>query len=163
MQKLNTKAVWLLFVESMMRWVFICFMLFASFIRFFLDGKLKEDLFIWLFVGTLIFLLLNYLWAELSYSFYKYQLKDEVFYKEYGVIWKNYVTIPYDRIQNVDINRGIVARILGLSVLNIQTAGAGVDMGAEGSLIGISKEIAEQLRDELINKARQSRKTNQGL
>ena len=79
------------------------------------------------------------------------------------------MTIPYDRIQNVDIYRGILARLLGLSDLNIQTAGMSAIInrygvsggGAEGRLPALSREVAEQLRDELIQRARQSK--NQGL
>ena len=109
--------------------------------------------------------ILAYIWARLSYNFYRYELAGDGFRKELGVIWKKYVTIPYDRIQNVDIYRGIWARILGLSDIHIQTAGMGATgkYGAlsEGRLPGLSREIAEQLRDELIHRARQSK--NQGL
>ena len=108
------------------------------------------------------------LWSKLAYDAYKYELREDGFRKEYGVIWKKYVTIPYERIQNVDINRGLLARLLGLSDLQIQTAGISATvsrygmagMGAEGRLPGISKDVAEELRDELIKRARGK---NQGL
>ena len=101
-------------------------------------------------------------WAKLSYHFYRYELTEDGFQKELGVIWKKYVTIPYDRIQNVDIHRGIIARLLGLSDLNIQTAGSAAQiyrnstfgLGAEGRLPGLSKKDAERLRDELISRAK---------
>ena len=72
-----------------------------------------------------------------------------------GVINKKYVSIPYSRIQNVDINRGLLERMFGLSTLKIQTAGASAttslgSRGAEGVLPGLSQEVAEQLRGELI-------------
>ena len=88
---------------------------------------------------------------------------EDVFKKESGVIWKKYVSIPYERIQNVDIYRGVFARILGLSDLHIQTAGASVvsygrgglaGVGAEGRLPGIGKDVAEKLRDGLIKRAK---------
>lgn len=67
---------------------------------------------------------------------------------------EKYVTIPYDRIQNVDIYRGVVDRLLGL---NIHTAGWGISgwrtFDVEGYLPGLSKEVAEELRDELIHRA----------
>ncbi len=94
------------------------------------------------------------------------ELIDTGFRKESGVISKRYVTIPYDRIQNVNIDRGIMARILGLSDLSIETAGfSAIQMrrgySAEGRLPGLSTEVAEQLRDELVKRAHQSK--NQGL
>ena len=118
-----------------------------------------------LLVSLLFFFLFLYIWARLAYRFYKYELREEGFRKEHGVIYKRYVTIPYDRIQNVDILRGIWARILGLSDLQIQTAGiSGVGpygAATEGRLPGLSFEEAERLRDELIRRAKNSK--GQGL
>jgi len=42
-----------------------------------------------------------------------------------GVISKNDRDIPLKRIQNVDINRNILQRILGIAKVNIETAGGG--------------------------------------
>jgi uncharacterized membrane protein YdbT with pleckstrin-like domain len=115
----------------------------------------------------LAILLFCWLWSGLSYTNYNYELKDEGVRIERGVIWKKYVTIPYDRIQNVDILRGLVARILGLSDLQIQTAGGltSANYGAysEGRLPGLSPHIAENLRDEVLKVSRKSRHhTDQG-
>lgn len=110
----------------------------------------------------LVLLVSSFVWAKLTYHFYRYELTDSGFRKELGVIWKVYVTIPYDRIQNVDIYRGILARLLGLSDLQIQTAGISGMVASEGRLPGLSREVAEQLRDEIIQRARQLR-GNQGL
>ena len=111
---------------------------------------------------TIIFL---YIWARLTYRFYRYEFTENAVKKEHGVIWKKYVSIPYDRVQNVDIHRGVVARLLGLSDLQIQTAG-GITAGsygafAEGRLPGIAKDEAERLREELVQRVQKSR--GQGL
>ena len=116
---------------------------------------------------TLIFAIPLYIWSKLTYHYYKYELRPDGFRKEHGIIWKKYVTIPYDRIQNVDIYRGLIARLLGLSDLQIQTAG-GISTGSygafsEGRLPGLSREVAEQLRDEVIKKRPHSTHSNQGL
>jgi len=172
MNQLHPKAVWLFFVSSFLRLFFI--FIFIGFQATIFLSEIGEDTSILGYVGwfliILIFLIvLIFIWAKLSYRFYKYELTDDGFRKELGVIYKKYVTIPYDRIQNVDIYRGILARILGLSDLNIQTAGASAQMsryggltgGAEGRLPGLSREDAEKLRDELIHRAKQTK--NQGL
>ncbi len=124
----------------------------------------------WTLLILIVFIGFCYLWAKLTYKFYKYELTDQGFRKESGVIYKKYVTIPYNRIQNVDIYRGILARLMGLSDLNIQTAGnsasvsryGAVDYGAEGRLPALSQKEAEHLRDELIRRASKLN-TNQGL
>lgn len=123
----------------------------------------------WLWIIVPVFLIIGFIYAKLTYHFYRYELTEDGFRKELGIIWKKYVTIPYDRIQNVDIYRGVVARILGLSDLHVQTAGASAQysrhgalgLAAEGRLPGLSREVAEQLRDELIHRAKSSK--NQGL
>lgn len=134
------------------------------------DPQLPWIIFTWLTViGLALLAILGYIWAKLSYRFYKYELVEDGFRKESGVIWKKYVTIPYERIQNVDIYRGILARMLGLSDLQIQTAGMSATVGrygfggagAEGRLPGVSQQDAEKLRDGLIKRARGSK--NQGV
>lgn len=138
------------------------------------EGALSEDgltsgllfAFYALLALFLVVGIISYIWAKLTYHYYRYDLSELVFKKEHGVIYKKYVSIPYDRIQNVDIHRGILARLLGLSDLQIQTAG-GISMSSygafsEGRLVGLSKEEAERLRDEVIQRSRSSR-NGQGL
>ena len=173
MQKLDKKAVWLFFFGYLLRWLipivvvgaYISILTFSQNTMEVLEdnARLGFGLVNWL-VLVPAFLVLCFVWARLSYHFYRYELTPAGFRKESGVIYKRYVTIPYDRIQNVDIYRGIVARILGLSDLHIQTAGASATMGrygamgigAEGRLPGLSKGVAEELRDELIARTRPS-------
>ena len=165
MNQLHPRAVWLFFISSFLSLLFV-FIIFGFQAFIFLSEIAKDMSFIgyvgW-FLAIMVFLIvLPFIWAKLSYRFYKYELTDDGFRKELGVIYKKYVTIPYDRIQNVDIYRGILARILGLSDLNIQTAGSSAQASrGEGRLPGLSREDAEKLRDELIRRAKQSK--NQGL
>ncbi|MDQ3089707.1 MAG: PH domain-containing protein [bacterium] len=177
MQQLDPKAVWLFFLTFFFRGLFIVIVLsvwasgtIGDYNEYFTDTNqisLKFLNVLWITIP--VFLILSFVWAKLTYKFYRYELTDAGFRKELGVIYKKYVTIPYDRIQNVDIYRGIMARLLGLSDLNIQTAGMSSSGGAygvssrgsEGRLPALSKESAEQLRDELIRRTRESK--NQGL
>lgn len=180
MKKLHPRSVWLFFFSIVLRWLFV--LIIVGFNAFFVvlggasspGGSFRfADFISWSLLILVLSVILSYIWAKLSYHFYRYELTDNGFRKELGVIWKKYVTIPYDRIQNVDIYRGVLARILGLSDLHIQTAGASAQVsrygswgiGAEGRLPGLSYEDAEKLRDELIHRARQSgsQSTRRGL
>lgn len=107
-------------------------------------------------VGVLIWMVVAYFWTRWQYNAYRYELTEEGFKKEYGVISKGYVTIPYGRIQNVDITRGIMDRFFGLSTIRIQTAGS-TRINAEGLLRGLDQQTAEDLRNELIHLSIQSR------
>src|SRR3989344_4466911 len=180
MKQLDPKAVWLFFISFVLRsFVPIIFLsvwgsaflgnVSESFKSFDSGGMFSFAFLNWLWIIVPAFIVLCFVWAKLTYHFYRYELTDAGFRKELGVIYKKYVTITYDRIQNVDIYRGILARILGLSDLNIQTAGMSATVsgygvsggGSEGRLPALSRETAEQLRDELIKRSRQVK--NQGL
>ncbi len=126
----------------------------------------SDELTYYIIVFSIIFIILiifDYIWAKLSYHFYRYELAEDAYKSERGVIWKRYVSIPYSRIQNVDIYRGLLARLLGLSDIQVQTAGYGAPnaISSEGRLPGLSKEEAEKIRDELIRRVKEAK--DQGL
>jgi putative membrane protein len=63
-----------------------------------------------------------------------------------GVISKNDRDIPLRRIQNVDINRNIVQRLLGIAKADIETAGGG---STEASLKYVDYEDAQTLQKQV--------------
>ena len=58
-----------------------------------------------------------------------YQLREDDLLFRRGIMFQRFVAVPYGRMQLVDINRGPVAALLGLSELKFVTAAAstGVD------------------------------------
>jgi len=182
MQKLHPKSIWLFFFSFLARGlaIFIFFSFwgipfFGAILGVAAEAGVGVNIFgyalaifgLWLIFFAL-YVLFCYVWANLTYKYWQYELAEDSFRKESGVIWKKYVSVPYERIQNIDINRGLFARILGLSDVQIQTAGSSAvsygrgglaGAGAEGRLPGLGKDVAEKLRDELIKKAKQSRQS----
>ena len=166
MKQLDPRAVWLFFLSGGTRILVFLLAAFSLIIQAYFEYKDTGEvvpllLRLWWLIPILCMIALI-IYAKFSYRFYKYELTDMGFKKESGIIWKQYVTIPYDRIQNVDIYRGIFARILGLSDLQIHTAGVGGVAMGEGRLPGLSVSDAEKMRDELLVRAKQSR-NGQGL
>lgn len=175
MKSLDPKAKWLFFWSFLLRSFFFALII-SVWLTTFLSSILGSPSDEGSVLGALIFLLpvffiilglfiwLLYLWAVWTYNNYKYQLTEDTVKIERGVIWKKYSSIPYERVQNVDIHRGLLARLLGLSDLQIQTAGySGYTRGGiatEGRLPGLDPKTAEQLRDELIKRVKG---TKQGL
>ncbi len=98
------------------------------------------------------------IYARLAYKNWKYEFTPTNLKIERGIIWKRYSNIPYERVQNVDIYRGILARILRFSSVMIQTAGYSVGYGRhgrvrpEGYLPAVGMEEAEKIRNFLIKK-----------
>jgi hypothetical protein len=122
-----------------------------------------SNLFVFTLVGVVIAVVLGEIYAKLSYKNWKYELSSRDVKLERGIIWKKYSAIPFERVQNIDIRRGILARMLGFSTLNIQTAGYHVAAqgGAvsEGYIPAVSIKEAEYIREFLIKKIG----TKQGL
>lgn len=165
MQKLHPKAVWVFFFRFLVIGFGVLIFAFFMIMNATLYQTLKKGemggTFLWWFIPIFIFyILFCYIWAKLTYRFWNYQLRESVFKIEHGVIWKKYVSIPYERIQNIDINRGLLDRIFGLSDLHIQTAGYTGSARTEGRLPGLLPEDAERLREDLITRVKG---TKQGL
>lgn len=75
-----------------------------------------------------------------------YQLRDDDLLFRRGIMWQRFVAVPYGRMQLIDINRGPVARALGLSELKFVTAAAAAGV----TLPGLPEADADELRDRLV-------------
>ncbi|QTX05566.1 PH domain-containing protein [Agromyces archimandritae] len=75
-----------------------------------------------------------------------YRLREDDLLFRRGIMFQRQVAVPYGRMQLVDINRGPVARALGLAELKFVTAAAATGV----TLPGLPQEEAERLRDELV-------------
>lgn len=106
------------------------------------------------------------IYARMSYKRWFYEFDNDNLKIERGIIWKKYSNIPYARIQNIDIARGIIARMLGFSEVDIQTAGFSYTRrgmpSSEGHIPAVSFKEAEQIRKFLIKKI-SKRGRSQGL
>jgi membrane protein YdbS with pleckstrin-like domain len=75
-----------------------------------------------------------------------YQLREDDLLFRRGLLFQRFVSVPYGRMQLVDINRGPVSRIVGLSDLRFVTAAASSGV----SIPGLTVADAEELRDQLV-------------
>lgn len=105
-----------------------------------------------------IYIIISEIFIHLAYINWAYEFTQDSLKIEKGIIIKKYKSIPYERIQNVDITRGIIARIIGFSTIDIQTAGYsafnvhGGRVVSEGHLPAVSIEGAERIRDFLVSR-----------
>jgi len=82
-----------------------------------------------------------------------YQLRtDDLLYRK-GIMFQRFVAVPYGRMQLVDINRGPIARSVGLSELKFVTAAAATSV----TIPGLPEAVAEELRDTLVSLAESRR------
>jgi len=77
---------------------------------------------------------------------YGYALRvDDLVFRQ-GIIFQRQVAVPYGRLQLVDVTRGPLSRLLGLSELKLVTAAASTGV----TIPGLPLPVAEELRDRLI-------------
>lgn len=78
-----------------------------------------------------------------------YQLRSDDLLFRRGLMFQRFVSVPYGRMQLVDINRGPLARAVGLSELRFVTAAASTGV----TIPGLPAAVAEELRDRLVSLA----------
>ena len=82
-----------------------------------------------------------------------YQLRaDDLLFRR-GIMYQRFVSVPYGRMQLVDITRGPVARLLGLADLKFVTAAASSGV----AIPGLAEADADALRDRLVELAESRR------
>ncbi len=108
-------------------------------------------------IYLLVILIIGEIYSRMAYNRWFYELKEDSLRLERGIIWKKYSNVPYERIQNVDIHRGIIARIFGFSSIMIQTAGFSNQPHAEGTLPAVGIGEAEKIREFVMKKAKKAR------
>ncbi len=75
-----------------------------------------------------------------------YQLRQDDLLFRKGIMFQRFVAVPYGRMQLVDVNRGPLARAVGLSELKFVTAAAATGV----TIPGLPEAEAEDLRDKLV-------------
>ncbi len=161
MKLLHPGTKWSFRLRSFTSMLFLAAVIFI-FVLPFLQVTVNNTFFFSLTNKTIIFvfcvIILTEIFARLTYNAWKYELKTKEVTLEMGVIRKIYKSIPYTRVQNVELHRGIIARMLGFSTIIIQTAGysgGGSSQGrsgAEGSIPGVSTKEAEKIRTFIMKK-----------
>lgn len=99
-------------------------------------------------LGALVLLLLlrAVIWPSLQFRAFKYAIRPHDLVVEQGVIFRQTICVPRDRIQHVDTRQGWIERAFALSRLLVYT---GAGLSADGSLPGLDADEAVRLRDQL--------------
>lgn len=105
-------------------------------------------------IGGLFFLLVFMfilVYQYLHWKNFEYEITDDSFDIRSGIISRQTREIPIHRIQNIDISHNLIERILGISQVNIETAGGGQ---TEASLKYVSEEDAKTIQDRVSRRKR---------
>ena len=179
MEKLHPGAKWIFRISGYFSF-FIVLMIFGwflfpviGFLGFLFSQNSSSQIIFTIIFGLVIYIVaiivLAEIYAKMAYKRWLYEFTPNSLKLERGIIWKKYSNIPYERVQNVDITRGILARLLGFSTLDIQTAGFSGGYGrrgmprSEGHIPAVSTQAAEKIREFLMKKITHKITSKQGL
>jgi len=81
--------------------------------------------------------ILIWLWISSYFKSIKYMVSDDFIRIQKGVFWKGLSTIPFEKVQNIEIHQGPIERSFGLGKILVHTAGYSGQTTAEGIIKGI--------------------------
>jgi uncharacterized protein len=88
-------------------------------------------------------------YPPMRYRRWRWQLTDLAIELRYGVLVRTQETVPYFRIQQIDIAQGPVDRMVHLATLQVTTASA----SGSAALPGLHESDAPAVRAELLARA----------
>ena len=99
---------------------------------------LSVAIFVLVLVGIGIFSFINY-----YYFTYKFDFNKSAFIIEKGFFTKTKLSIPFEKIQQINFNQNLIHKIFNLYEVQMDTAGSD---NTEVDIKAVSKEIAEDLK-----------------
>lgn len=81
--------------------------------------------FAWVLGAIVPFIILRFLLEVLRWRAFTYRVNSHRLVIDKGILTRHHVVVPFDRVQQVDINRRFTALLLGLAAVRIDTAGMG--------------------------------------
>jgi len=113
------------------------------------DEKIPRPLFVAIWIVLAAVLLLAIISIILAFSRKGYLVRENDISFQRGLIIYKVTSIPYNRIQHVEVNRGVLAKLFNLSSLKLYTAGGNA---SDLSIPGLPQEIALNLKAFLSEK-----------
>ncbi len=77
----------------------------------------------WFYIGAAVFLIIGYFWSHLDAKHRGYAIREQDILYKSGVIWRNVIAVPFNRLQHAELHRGPLERLFKLSSLRLFTAG----------------------------------------
>ena len=99
---------------------------------------------VWIVPAILAYLLIALAAACLQWMRFRFLVGDDEVVIESGVLSRQHRTIPFDRIQDVSIEQGLVSRALGIAKVGFETGAGGKENDAHLDAIGL--DAAQALR-----------------
>jgi hypothetical protein len=146
-EELTFKGIPKAYLKVVLIHVFLFFTVAFTGLFLLIRYKLQEEIpnyTSYLYVGVLGVFLLISLILIVGFSRRKYALrKKDISYKS-GIFFKKITTVPFSRIQHVEVDEGPVSRLFKLASISVFTAG---DSSDDLEIKGIEKTEALQIKE----------------
>jgi hypothetical protein len=144
--KINQKHLKVILVHT----VFVFFLVysalfFINYNNFFEFGSAT----IWLY-SLITFVFISVLFIKrLGFNKRKYAVREKDISYQRGVLFRSLTTVPFNRIQHIEIDEEPISRFFGLVSLSVFTAG---DSSDDLKIAGLLKEEAAQIKEFISTK-----------
>ena len=122
---------------------------------YFLFKRPEGDILLYIILGVSLILVLVAIYSYFDYRKFLFHIdyEAEEFSLKKGVFSSDFVSIPFDKIQQVNFKRGILQRLAGVYSLVVDTAGS---KQKEVEIKAVNTEDANQLAD-ILNRLKESK------
>ena len=110
--------------------IFYALSMILTYCGLYIFALLTFDMFLWLTIYSVLLpyvisLLLSIWYLNKYVKLYSFEVLENNIIIRHGVFTKKRVTIPYTRIQNINIANGVFDRLFNIYTVKVETAGAG--------------------------------------
>lgn len=118
-----------------------------------IDMLVEQRLIVWALLGLLVMIAVIIALSWVSWRFHTFRISDEAVESRSGVVFRQHRRAPLDRIQSVNLQRSLLARIFGLTQIEVQTGG----QGGKVALQYLGHADAKSVREQILLKVAESR------
>ena len=103
-------------------------------------------------------ILLVVFFSWLSWRFHTFRISPDAVEERSGIVFRQHRRAPLERIQSVNLQRSLLARILGVTQVDVQTAG----QGGKVALRYLGYQQAKEVREQILRASARSRARDAG-
>ena len=145
-QTQSKKGILVIFMHQLMQVFKATWILLIVFIQKF--SKFSDPALVYVYLSIFIAILILFSYSLLIFKNFQFKIENNHFVLKKGIFKKSLISIPFDRIQNINFKQNIVQQIINTYEVEIETAGSAK---AEISIKAMSLSHANLLKTALTN------------
>ncbi|MGM0636535.1 MAG: PH domain-containing protein, partial [Bacteroidota bacterium] len=113
----------------------------------FISQNVRENYLLYLIIGAILLIVFQLVFSYLSYLKFQFYIDKDSFRLHHGVFKRSDVEIPFERIQNINIEQNLLQQLLNVVGFEVETAGEG---NAEIKIKALDRKVAVALKEKLL-------------